>query len=139
MFIGLLSVFTGGSAIDSLNSNSEEPIECVSLNNHSCQDIPTLVDINSDETLLYPFNVTINKGVEIVPLLMTHMVKFVTNKVKNINVKTLNLTSGVNETRFLFQHESSECKCRLNESVCKSKQKWNHNKCRCECKRLELL
>ena len=61
MFIALLSVFTGGSAFDSLNSNSEEPIECVSLNNHSCQDIPTLVDINSDETLLYPFNVTINK------------------------------------------------------------------------------
>ena len=28
--------------------------------------------------------------------------------------------SGVNETRFLDQHESWECKCGLNESVCNS-------------------
>ena len=26
--------------------------------------------------------------------------------------------SGVNEIRFLLQHESCECKCGLNEGVC---------------------
>ena len=31
--------------------------------------------------------------------------------------------SEVNETRFLIQHESCECKCRLNESVYNSKKK----------------
>ena len=45
--------------------------------------------------------------------------------------------SGVNETRFLVQHESCNCKCELNESVCNSKQKWNHNKRWCECKELD--
>ena len=35
--------------------------------------------------------------------------------------------SGVSETRVLVQHESCECKCRSNESVCNSKQQWNHN------------
>ena len=30
---------------------------------------------------------------------------------------------GVNETRFLVQHESCKCKCKLNEIVCNSKQK----------------
>ena len=35
-----------------------------------------------------------------------------------------------------FQHESCECKFRLNESVCNSNQKWNHHECRCECKEL---
>ena len=33
-------------------------------------------------------------------------------------------------------HESCECKCGLNESVCNSKQKRNHYKCWCECKEL---
>ena len=31
--------------------------------------------------------------------------------------------SEVNETRFLIQHESCECKCRLNESIYNSKKK----------------
>ena len=39
----------------------------------------------------------------------------VPNKVKNINVKVFNLMLWVNETRFLIQHESYECKCGLNE------------------------
>ena len=42
----------------------------------------------------------------------------------------------VNETRSLVQHEWYECKCGLSESVCNSKQKWNHDKCGCECKEL---
>ena len=38
-----------------------------------------------------------------------------------MNVKVFGLMSGVNETRFLVQHEPFECKCRLNESVIHSK------------------
>ena len=33
-------------------------------------------------------------------------------------------------------HETSNCKCRLNASVCNNKQRWNSDKCRCECKEL---
>ena len=51
----------------------------------------------------------------------------VPNKVKNMNTKVFNLMPGVNETRFLDQYELCEYKCRLNESVSKSKQKRNHN------------
>ena len=46
-----------------------------------------------------------------------------------MNVKVFNLMSRVNETRFLVQHESCECKYRLNGNVCILKQKWNHDKC----------
>ena len=42
----------------------------------------------------------------------------VSNKVKSMNVKVFDLMSRLNETRFLVQHESCDCKCRLNESVC---------------------
>ena len=55
---------------------------------------------------------------------------------KKYERKTIYLMSGVNEERFLVQHKSWECKCRLHESVCNSKQKWNHNKCQCECTEL---
>ena len=43
----------------------------------------------------------------------------------------------VNETRFFAQSQSYECKCRLNESVCNSKQKWNHDEWQCERKELK--
>ena len=43
---------------------------------------------------------------------------------------------GVNETRVLVYHELCECKCRLNKSVCNSKQKWNHDECKCDSKEL---
>lgn len=45
--------------------------------------------------------------------------------------------SRVNGTKFLVQHESCECKCRLNENVCNSKQIWSHNELRCQCKELD--
>ena len=54
-----------------------------------------------------------------------------------MNVKIFNLISRVNEKRFLVQHEFCESKCRLNESVCNSKQKWNYDECWCECKELD--
>ena len=49
-----------------------------------------------------------------------------------MKIKCLNLISLVNETKFLYQHESRQHKYRLNKSVCNSKQKWNHNEFRCK-------
>ena len=44
-----------------------------------------------------------------------------------MNIKAFYLISGINETRFLVQHESCEFKCGLIESVCNSKKKkMNH-------------
>ena len=40
--------------------------------------------------------------------------------------------SGVKWTMYLEQHELRECNCRLNDSVCNPKQKWNHGDCCCE-------
>ena len=43
------------------------------------------------------------------------------DKVKNMNGKVFNLMSGVDETRFLLQHELCKCKFRLNENVFRAK------------------
>ena len=39
----------------------------------------------------------------------------------------------LNETRNVLWHESCKCVCRLNSSVCNSKQIWNSDTCRCDC------
>ena len=39
----------------------------------------------------------------------------------------------LNETRNVLWHESCECVCKLNSSVCNSKQIWNSDTCRCDC------
>ena len=41
-----------------------------------------------------------------------------------------------NETRHIKWHETCKCKCRLDTSVCNSKQCWNNDKCRYECNEL---
>ena len=87
---------------------------------------------------MYPFTVSVNKCDGSCNTIDDPCARVcVLNKVKKMNVKVFNLVSGVNETRFLVQHKSCECTCRLNESVCNLKQKWNHNECRCECKELD--
>ena len=55
------------------------------------------------------------------------------SKVKNLNVKLFE----VNETRFLVQHESGECKFRLNENVCDSKQNYNPDEYSYGCKEFD--
>ena len=45
----------------------------------------------------------------------------VSDKVKSMNIKVFNFMSRVNEARFLVQHESCKCNCRLTESGCNSK------------------
>ena len=103
-----------------------------------CQARPTLVNINSDETTFYPFTVSVNKcGGSCNTDDDLYAKKCVPNKVKNMNLKVLHLMSGVNEKRFLVQHEPCECKCRLNESICNSNQNWNHNECWHECNELD--
>ena len=41
----------------------------------------------------------------------------VPNVIKNLNVKVFNLMSRTNEMRYIEQHETCKCKCRLDASV----------------------
>ena len=55
---------------------------------------------------------------------------------KNLNVRAFNLMSRTKETRHIEWHETCECECRLDVSVCNNKQRWNDSNCRCHCKEL---
>ena len=53
--------------------------------------------------------------------------------IKNVNIKVYNFLMRLNETRNVLWHESCRCVCKLNSSVCNSKQIWNSDTCRCDC------
>ena len=135
MFIGLLNVCILVSFSGSLVSNCQEPIQRVPLKNWLYQAREVLFNKNSNETLFHSFIASVNKcGGNCNTTNDPNARACVPNKVKNMKVKVYNLMSGVNETKFLVQHQSRERKCWLNESVCHLKQKWNHNEYPCECR-----
>ena len=85
---------TIGNVVDSLVSHLKGHTECLSLNNYRWQVVPTLVNINSDKTLFYLFTVIINKcGGSCTTIDDLYGQVCVTNIVKSLNVKVLNLIS----------------------------------------------
>ena len=80
-----------------------DTLECLSLINREC--MPKILNVNEGigEALFYPYNVLVNK------------------------------CSGSCETPNVLWHESCKCVCRLNSSVCNSKQIWSSDTCRCDC------
>ena len=97
-------------------------LECVSINNQECKLRPKIVNVNSNEPIFYTFSIRTKLCVPDIA--------------KNLNIKVFNLMSRTNETRHIAWHETCKCKCRLDESVCNNKQRWNEDKSRCECKEL---
>ena len=57
----------------------------------------------------------------------------VSNIIKGVNMKVYNFFIRLNETHNVLWHKSCKCVCRLNSSVCNSKQIWNSDTCNCDC------
>ena len=66
-----------------LNVNS---LKCISMNNLESKIRPEIVNVNSDETIFYPYSVKANKY---------------SSSFKNIKLKVFNLMSRTNETRYI--------------------------------------
>ena len=56
----------------------------------------------------------------------------VPNVVKRVDMKVYNFFMRLNETRNVLWCESCKGVCRLNSSVCNSKQIWNSDTCKCD-------
>ena len=89
--------------------------------------------------MFYPFSIKVNKCSGSCNNINNPYAKLcVSDVVKNISVKVLNLMSWGNQTKRIEWHETCKCKCRVVSSVCNNRQRWNEDKCRCEC-REELI
>ena len=111
-------------------------LECVSVVNQKCMPRPKILEVNEGvgEALFYPYNVLVNKCSGSCDMLDNPMAKLcVPNIIKRINMKVYNFLMRLNETRNVLRQESCKCVCRLNSSVCNSKQIWNSDTCRCDC------
>ena len=111
-------------------------LECVSVVNQKCMTRPKILNVNEGigEALFYSYNVLVNKCSGSCDTLDNPMSKICVPKiVKNVNIKVYDFLMRLNETRNVLWHESCKCVCRLNSSVCNSKQIWNSDTCRCDC------
>ena len=111
-------------------------LECVSVINQKCIPRPKILDVNEGigEALFYPYNVLVNKCSGSCDTLDNPMSEICVPKIiKNVNMKIHNFLTRLNETRNVLWYKSCKCVCRLNSSVCNSKQIWNSDTCRCDC------
>ena len=109
----LISAMMLFSSLPNVNS-----LKCVSLKNQECKVRPVIVDINSNNPILYPFSVKINKCSGNCNNINDPYAKiWAVDTVKNLNVKVLNLMSRTNETRFIKWHETCKCICRLDKVI----------------------
>ena len=111
-------------------------LECLSVINRECLPRPKILDVNEEvgEALFYPYNVQVNKCSGSCNTLDNPMSKIcVPNIIKSVNMKVYNFLMRLNETRNVLSHESCKCMCKLNSSVCNSKQIWNSDIYRCDC------
>ena len=112
-------------------------LSCISMNNQECKIRPQIVNVNSDEPVFFPFSIKTRKCSGSSNNINDPYAKIcVPDVMKNLNVKVFNLMSKSNETRHIEWHETCNCKCRIDASVCNNKQGWNDDKFRCGCKEL---
>ena len=134
MFVFIKKVFHIGSLfLSSLVGTT--PLTCISMNNQACKVRPEIVNVNSDEPIFYPFSIKTSNG-SCNNINDPYPKIYVPDVVKNLNVKVFNLMLKTNETRRIKWHKTCKCKCRLDASVCKNKQRWNDDKCWLGCKKL---
>ena len=123
-------------AISLFSSLKVGALEFVSVVNQKCMPRPKILNVNEGigEALFYPYNVLVNKCSGSCDTLDNPMSKICVPKIiKNVNMKVYNFLMILNEIRNVLWHESCKCVCRLNSSVCNSKQIWNSDTCRCDC------
>ena len=128
-------LFTGLTFLSTITRVNS--LECVPMNDQKWKVRPEIVNVNSDEPVFYPFSIKTSKCSGSCNNINDPYLKLcVPDVVKNLNVEVFNLMSRTIETRHAKWHETYKCKCRLDASVCNSKQRWNNDKCRCQCKEL---
>ena len=111
-------------------------LKCLSVISQKCMPRPKILNVNEGigEALFYPNNVLVNKCSGSCNTLDNPMSKICVPKIiKNVNIKVYNFLMRLNESRNVLWHESCKCVCKLNSTVCNSKQTWNSDTCRCDC------
>ena len=98
LFVGLaiLSCFTNAIPLNAI------PLTCISMKNQECKTRPQVVNVNSNNPIIYPFSIKTSKYSGNCNNINNPYAKmFVPDVIKDLNVKVFNLMSRTNETRFI--------------------------------------
>ena len=99
------------------------PLECFSIKNQECKVRPEIININSNDPLIYCFSIKTNKCSGDCNNISDPYARIcVPNVVKNLNVKVFSLMKLTNETTHIKWHEKCKCICRLDKIICNNKQ-----------------
>ena len=99
-------------------------LKCISMNNQECRVRPAIMNVKSNEPLLYRDSILVNQCSGSCNDINNPYAKLcVPHVVKDINIKVFNLMSRINETRHASWDETCAYKCRLDASVCNNKQR----------------
>ena len=86
-------------------------LKCVSMINQECRARPEIINVNSNETLFYPYSIKINKcNGSCNSINDPHAKLGVLYVVKGINPKVLNLMLRTDETRYVGLHKTCRYK-----------------------------
>ena len=128
MFSFIKWIFISTMMFFDCNVSFVNPLECISINNEENKVRPNIVNVNN-EPVFYLFSIKTSKfSGSCNNINDLHAKLRVPDVVKNINIKVFNLMSRTNKTSHKEWHESYECKCRVDASVCNNKQRWNEDK-----------
>ena len=117
MFIFIKKIFYIGSLCLS-TLVSAISLSCISLKNQECKVRPKIPDINSNNSIFYPFSIKINKcGSKCNNTNDPYAKICVPDTAKDFNVRLFNLMSRTNETRYIKWHETCKCICRLDKII----------------------
>ena len=120
MFRFIKKEFFTAMAFFSCNVLNVNSLECVSMNNQKCKTRSEIINVDTNDPMLYPYSIKINKCKGSCNTINDPYAKLcVPGTIENINVKVFNLMSRTNETRHIEWHKTCKCKCRLDVSVCK--------------------
>ena len=107
------------------------------MNNQEYKARPGIINMNSNNSVFYPFSIKANKCSGNCNNIDDPYAKiFFPDVVKDLNVKVFNLMSRTNETRHIKWHETCKCIFRLDAIICNNTQRWNQDKFWWECKEL---
>ena len=100
MFGFVKQIFVSAIMFFGFNLSNLNPLKCVLMNNKECKTRPVIIDINSNEPTYHLYSIKVNKCSGICNKINDPYTKMcVSNVVKNINIKVLNLMPRTNETR----------------------------------------
>ena len=105
--------------------------KCISLKNQECKIREVVVN---NKYMAFPCKIKVNRCVGSCNNRSNPYSKVcVPDIVKNVTVKMFDLIALENTTKQIEWHERCKCVCKINQSVCSDKQRFNKTKCRCEC------